>query len=174
MSVIVTRAPKFSLEGIDFVAVAFAPVDEPSYPEAPGYVPTPCDMAWCLGYELEQSGERGMVRTIDGYTPEEQQAFANGQRQARADMAPEKAPAVPQERSTPEELASMLRVAAGYCEGQGGVLGEFLANLVRRASQDVTYYGATCWAEYDAREAEHIETLQRCFTCERQAYTDRM
>jgi hypothetical protein len=147
--------------------------DCPAYPEAPAYCPTPADMAWCLGYELEQMGERAMVRTIDGYTPEEHQAFANGQRQARADMTG-KAPTPPVARLEPEDLASMLRVSAGWCEGQGGVLGEFLANLIRTAAGDVEYYRAGTWQEFSAREAEMIETLQRCTACENNAYFDRM
>jgi len=66
----------------------------------------------------------------------------------------------------------MLRVAAMHCEGQGGVLGEFLAGLIRQASKDVEYYRAHDWAEFSAREAEMIETLQNCSRCEGLGYED--
>lgn len=140
------------------------------WPEAPAYLPTREEEAWSLGFALEAEGERAMIRTIDGYTASEHLAFANGQRAARSGRRPEPAAAP----WTHEMLADALRATAAHCEAQGGPLGAFLGAFLRDGAADVAYYRAKDWAEFSARQAEMIETLQDCSECRRQAYADRM
>jgi hypothetical protein len=201
MSVIVSRAPKFSLEGIDFVSVAFVPLPDATDEHGPEdeamYAATLAAEEWARetlaglvdafradslaahrawdGMPWADRATIGLYLDAIGWEPRDGDPFHRYYSlvsDAAFGVSVEFAPRrVPM---THEELLGRLLVLARAYDAEGGEFERYVADVLRDHATEAEGYGnRASFREFDARRQSMLDDLGRsCPECDSRRYED--